>query len=49
MIAREYSDLHSGPDALFLALDQTVADADFVCATEGLAQALAENGNDVYR
>ena len=41
MIANEYRNLYDGPDKYFRALDQMVADSDFVCSTEELAQTLA--------
>ena len=34
---------------LFNALDQMVADSDFVCSVEGLAEKLSKNGNNVFR
>lgn len=51
LIAHEYrqrSDTQER-DASFKALDQMVGDSDFVCNTESFAQALSENGNDVFR
>ena len=50
MIAHEYRpDKDSPDDAYFTSMDQMVADSDFVCNTEQFAQALAANGNNVYR
>ena len=50
LIGHSYKNLFGGAkDRYFRALDQMVADSDFVCHTEQLAQALAKNGNDVYR
>ena len=51
MIAHEYKDRfpREDPAGKFKALDQMVADSDFVCDTEHLAQSLSKNGNDVYR
>ena len=39
----------NGEGRFFEALEQMVADSDFNCHTEELAQALAQNGNSVYR
>ena len=50
LIEREYGRLYpDDEDGLFKALDQMAGDSDFVCNTEEFAQALSDNGNNVYR
>lgn len=50
LIRHEYKDVISSSMAgKFHALDQIVGDSAYVCDTEHFAQAISENGNDVYR
>lgn len=49
LIAYEYQDRVPGRFNLFNALDQMVADSDFVCNVELLANKLSESGHQVYR
>ena len=49
LIAYEYYDRVPGEFSLFNALDQMVADSDFVCNVEEFAQRLSNNGNWVFR
>ena len=49
LIAYEYQDRVASQFSLFDALDQMVADSDFVCDVEDFADVLVKNGNNVYR
>ena len=49
LIAYEYKNRGDGILQYFKALDQMVADSDFVCGTEKFAANMSKRGHSVYR